>query len=297
MRKDPDQLNFFISFPPTILTKTRMSVSPAFTIPLDGSAWKLGYTSAPNKQRNTSVPRPASSLFSTIYDDSLVQREIQHILQRYTVDEIKTWTRREPLLHEACANVEKGGAQCILRAFFENPLLNGLFIDDTYINSQGLRADQQLSERHNLSKYNSFVIDEIVRAFNIVSPTTQAPSDSARLFETLHSNLLFASDIRRILDSHSVEEIKKWHRCGHPLLHEACEQSEFSGAQAVLRAFFEDSRLKKLFTDISYTDKRGMIVANRLGNVVFFQVSTPSLVTRIMEEFKIVPIKPRTPYW
>lgn len=90
--------------------------------------------------------------------------------------------------------------------------------------------------------------------------------------------------IKTIFDFQSAEPVRQWNN-GHPLLHEAAEQSDtFQGAVNVLCAAFVDRRLRPLFTDLTYTDKYGACPARRLWEVTPEQ---GSVGFRILKELTI----------
>lgn len=117
------------------------------------------------------------------------------------------------------------------------------------------------------------------------------PSPATLLFRHIFRKDGTLEEIKELLNAHTVDEIKSWSSGGHPMLHEACEQFLSQGAQLVLQAFFEDPRLKPLFTDRSYVDKHGAIatwrIARLLGKKFYQERPLPSIVADIVKEYAI----------
>lgn len=83
------------------------------------------------------------------------------------------------------------------------------------------------------------------------------PHTLGTLFDTLLTDELTYHEIQKVLDAHSIEDIKTvvgpFYEQG--LLHRACAAPERSGSRRVLMAFFEDARLRPLFADPTYLNK------------------------------------------
>jgi hypothetical protein len=126
-------------------------------------------------------------------------------------------------------------------------------------------------------------------AFNV--PPAKTPG--AVIYAHIYAKSGSLQEVQEILNAHTVEEIKAWASGGHPLLHEACEQFAYDGAQHILQAFFEDPRLKPLFVDRDYVDKHQWIATWRISRLLGMEFyrgkPLPSIVTDIVKEFNIKP--------
>jgi hypothetical protein len=83
-------------------------------------------------------------------------------------------------------------------------------------------------------------------------------ADAVVLNRTLYTDELTHWEIQQALVGLTIEDIKNIKESGYPLLHEACTLSfSYIGARRLLLVFFEDSTLRPLFADPTYTDGRG----------------------------------------
>lgn len=133
-------------------------------------------------------------------------------------------------------------------------------------------------------------------AENASIPKQAPPSPASLMFRHIFRKDGTLEEIKEILNTHTAEEIMSWRSGGHPVLHEACEQFTYGGAQLVLQAFFEDYRLKGLFTNHAYVDKYGGLASGRLGHILSRgywrepskpNFGLPSIVVDIAKEFNL----------
>jgi len=98
----------------------------------------------------------------------------------------------------------------------------------------------------------------------LVKSEVQKPiPDSSLLYSSLRGGSLSETEVRDILSRNSINEIKKWNSYGHPIFHEAAEQSAKT-SEFVWTIVSENPEFIKLVNDPEYTDKYGCTAFERL---------------------------------
>lgn len=87
-------------------------------------------------------------LFQCLHsDNALTEKQIRDILGKYSVEEIRSWSRLgHPLFHEA-GHQSGEGARIVWEIVLENPEFQKLVVDSTYKDKYGKTALQRLREQ------------------------------------------------------------------------------------------------------------------------------------------------------